>query len=389
MNVLFLSPNFPPHYGHFCRALAERGARVLGVGDALPSDLDADLRLTDYVHVADLGRYDDVLRAVGLLVSRHGRIQHVDSLNEHWLPLEAMLREDFNVPGPRPAAIAKARSKSEMARAFAASGIPAPRGVRVHSAEELRHAAMETGYPIVFKPDVGVGASGAVEVRGDADLEGLLASGVSEGVVQELVSGTVVSFDGLCDRDGRIVYFTAFRNCAGVLEIVRDQLDVYYYTLRDIPPELERLGRAMVGAFDLRGSFFHAELFERPDGRYVALEINLRPAGGFSTDLMNYASDIDVYRLWADVVVGRDVSGFSYERTYHAAHASRRPRAYALDHDAVLRALGPALMKHGELPPAIAHAMGSPVYLIRHDSEIELLRLIRAVHQHAEAPAGR
>jgi hypothetical protein len=383
LNVLFLSPNFPPHYGLFCRALTERGARVLGIGEAPPFELAGDLAVADYVHVPDLTRYDDVIRAVGLLIHRYGRIDHVDSLNEHWLELEAALRRDFNIRGRGPEETQRVRQKSQMARIFEARRVPIPRGMRVHSPLELGYAAAELGLPLAFKPDVGVGASGAVELRTGADLDRLEQSDPCDGFVQEFVEGTVMSFDGLCDERGRVVFSVAFKNCAGVLQIVRDQLDVYYYTLRDIPPGLERVGRQMVEAFELRSSFFHAELFERRDGSYVALELNARPAGGFSTELMNYACDLDVYRLWADVITGVDTSDFPFDRKYHAAHVSRRDRAYAVGHDEIVRALGPALMGYRHLPPSISHVMGSPVYLVRHEDEQELLSFIELVHRRA------
>jgi len=34
MNVVFLSPHFPPQYHHFCRQLQQAGVNVLGIADA-------------------------------------------------------------------------------------------------------------------------------------------------------------------------------------------------------------------------------------------------------------------------------------------------------------------------------------------------------------------
>src|SRR5262245_20154841 len=101
MNVVFLSPHFPPQFHLFCRALLGRGARALGVGDAPPERVELPVweSLSDYVFVPDMERYDGLLRAAGYLTWRYGRIDHIDSLNEHWLGVEARLREDFNVRG--------------------------------------------------------------------------------------------------------------------------------------------------------------------------------------------------------------------------------------------------------------------------------------------------
>ena len=37
-------------------------------------------------------------------------------------------------------------------------------------------------------------------------------------------------------------------------------------------------------------------------GDVVALEVNMRPCGGFSPDMMNFANSTDVYKIWADMI---------------------------------------------------------------------------------------
>jgi hypothetical protein len=386
MNSLFVSPHFPPHYYLFCSALRESGVTVLGLGDAPYASLSAEVRasLDDYVAVPRLDDDDAVLRAAASLIARHGRIDHLDSLNEHWLELEARLRLDFNVPGPKPDAVLRVRSKMEMARAFEAKGLEAPACVWAKDTASVRALAQAHGLPLVVKPDRGVGAEEAFVAATQEDLASLLSAPPPGAVVQPFVCGRLTSFDGLVDADGRVAFSSSFVYCEGVLEIVRDQRDVFYYTRRNLPAELEAVGRAMVGAFDLRARFFHAELFETEDGRFVPLELNARPPGGFSTHLMNYSADVDVARLWAGVVTHADLGEPSVERKYHAAHVSRRPgRAYALSHEEALELLRPWLLFWAELPPVIAHAMGTPVYVLRHEDEASLLQLIHRVHARA------
>jgi len=385
MNFVFLSPNFPPHYDLFCAALREAGVRVLGIGDCRESELGDTLRssLDDYLQVLDMNDHDQMLRAVALFVHRHGRIEHIESFNEHWLMGEAELREDFNVPGPRAAEVQHHQSKAEMADVFARAGIDAPPCERVRSLEQVRAFAAKHGFPVVLKPDVGVGAAGATVASDDAALQEELEREVEPRVIQSFVEGVVTSYDGLTDRDGRIIFRVSFIYCGGVMEILRDQLDVYYYTRRSIPPALEEMGRRMVEAYDIRGHFFHAEFFERPDGSFQALEMNFRPPGGFTTDLMNYACNVDVYRLFAQVAAGHDLSAFEYDLDYHCAHVSRRDRPYVRSHEQVLGDLGSSLMTWRDIPWPISGAMGTPVYMVRHRDEAELLRLIRRVHERA------
>jgi hypothetical protein len=384
MNVVFLSPHYPPQYWHFCRALRERGVTVLGVGDTPPWEIPGELAgaLSDYIHVPDMEQHDARLRALGLLVHRHGRIDHIDSLNEHWLDAEARLREDFNVPGMRPRETQRYRSKSGMAEVLEAAGIPGPPGVLVRSRAQVEAFAREHGFPLIFKPDIGVGAEMTYRVDSRQELERALEKLPVGFVVQRFIEGRVTTFDGLTDQDGNVLFAVSFVYCDGVMEIIRDQLDVYYHTRREIPPALRALGTQVVQAFQLKARFFHAEFFETPDGSFLPLELNLRPPGGFTTDLMNYACDADVYRLWARVIAFDDVGGFTHETPYHAAHVARRPgRRYRRPEHEIPQLLGAALMATPPVPPGIAKAMGAPIYLIRHADEGELKRLIALVQE--------
>lgn len=386
MRVAFISPHFPPAFWLFVRALRGRGASVLGLGDAPPWEISPDLRacLSEYVHVPDLEHYDDVLRAFAGFVHRGGRIDRVASLNEHWLGLEARLREDFNVPGPRPDEMRRRRSKAGMAAIMAEHGIEAPACALLRDADDARRFAREHGFPMIIKPDLGVGATGAARIDDAVALERRLAHPVEGFVAQPFVEGRVTTFDGLADRSGEPIFSVSFVYCDGVMEIVGQRLDVWFATRRDVPPALASLGERLIRAFDVREGFFHIEAFERSDGTFVPLEVNLRPPGGFTVDVMNFACDVDLYRLWAEVVTGADTSGFSYERKYHAAHVSRREgRRYRYDHDELVARLGPALVACPWVPPSIAWAMGAPLYIVRHPDVAELHRLIALVHEPA------
>ena len=105
MNVVFISPHFPPQFVHFVTALRERGVSVLGIGDTPYDALRQELRecIREYFFTPSLDDHDALLRAIGYLTWRHGRIDRIESLNETWLEAEARLREDFNVPGLKPA----------------------------------------------------------------------------------------------------------------------------------------------------------------------------------------------------------------------------------------------------------------------------------------------
>jgi hypothetical protein len=130
MNVVFLSPHFPPHYFRFCLNLKAAGANVLGVGDEPYENLSQDVRtaLTEYYQVDDMHNYDALVRACGYFTHRWGKIDRLDSLNEYWLSTEARLRDDFNIFGVRGSEIDFIRRKSCMKAKFRKAGVPVARG---------------------------------------------------------------------------------------------------------------------------------------------------------------------------------------------------------------------------------------------------------------------
>jgi hypothetical protein len=386
MNYVFLSPHFPPQYRLFCKALKDRGADVLGVGDSPHHELPHDLKgwLTDYVHVPHLAQRHDAVRALGYLTWRHGKLDRIDSLNEHWLELEAQLRDDFNLEGPRLAETVRRRSKTGMKDVFRRAGVPVPEGEAVTSAQQVRAFVQKHGLPIVIKPDTGVGAAGAFKVSTNEELERALERPHVGAIVEKFIDGRIVSFDGITDRNGEIVFFLSHVYSAGIMEIVTRELDIHYYARRDVPPLLESLGRKAVRAFELRERFFHFEFFEQKDGTYRALEGNFRPPGGFTTDMMNYACDIDIYDLWARIVTGDDVSRFRYQRHHFCAHVVRRnKRAYRYSNSEVEKRLGTALIVSREMPPVFSGAMGDWMYLLRTRDEKVLQEHIALIEEPA------
>jgi hypothetical protein len=381
VNVVFISPNFPPQFYLFIEALKRHGATVLGIGDCPPHVLSHPLRhaLSDYAQVFG-SAYEDYYRAMAHLSARHGPIDRVESLNEHWLLWESMLRDDFNVYGPRRAEMVRSRSKSGMREVFRSAGVVCTEGEKVVSAEQVRAFARVHGFPLVFKPDTGVGAARTFKVSDDSELSSALGQSLEGYVVERFSSGALVSFDGLTGKDGEILYCTSHVYSSGVMEMVNEGKDVFYFSRRAIPEKLEQAGRKVVRAFGLRERFFHIEFFEEGSG-VRALEINLRPPGGFTTDMMNYGSDIDIYDLWARVVCNRDTSSFSYERKYFCGYISRRQgRHYRIPHDEVVRRLGPRLILSGEMPGVWAGAMGNYMYLLRHPDEEGISNAISLVH---------
>jgi hypothetical protein len=368
LNVVFLSPHFPPNWWRFVRGLADVGATTLGIADQNWETLRPELRdsLDDYYRVDDLANYDQLTRALGFFIHRHGRIGRLDSLNEHWLETEARLRTDFNITGINKNTIGAIKRKSLMKSRFLGAGLAAARGKVCKTPAQLNRFIAEVGLPVVAKPDVGVGAAKTYKLESSDDIERYLADKPAvDYIVEEFVRGELITYDGLTGRSGEIVFDSTFTYSTGVMEAVNQSLDLYYHIGRTIPPDVQEVGRAMARAFDLRERPFHFEIFRTEDGRLIPLEVNMRPPGGWTVDMFNYANDFDLYREWANVVVhGRFDAAVT--RLYHVVYASRRDfRNYVMSHEEVLREFADLIVQEARMDPVIATAMGDQGYVMR------------------------
>lgn len=368
MNVILVSPNFPPNYYHFALALKRNGANVLGIGDAPYQMLGPSLQyaLTEYFRLDALHGYEGLFRAVAYFTYHYGKIECLESHNEYWLENDARLRTDFNIPGLKLSDVERIKRKSKMKDVFRSAHVPVAEGAVVHSREEAQALVDAVGYPLMAKPDVGVGAAGTYRIDDAADLAAFFAQKpLVDYLLEVFITGKLYSFDGLADRHGRLVFYTAHFYEPGIMEVVNQDRDVYACSLREIPPGLKEAGMRAVRAFDVRERFFHIEFFRTDDGRWLAVEMNIRPPGGLMMDVINFANDINLYQQWANMVVF-DTFTTEYTRPYHCAFVGRKYRYnYRHSREEIEKTYADLLVHQQPINRVFARAMGDYAYVVR------------------------
>lgn len=381
MNLVYISPHFPRHYGLFVERAAALGVQVLGITDQQDWQLSSQLQsaLTGHYRVDSIADPEQVLNACRFFRDRFGPLDRVESHLEPWIELEARVRDEFDIPGKKTADLGFIKRKSEMKSLFARAGVPTARGMLVTDLEACRRFIGKR-YPVFIKPDIGVGAADTYTVRNDDDLRRFFDVKHSHPYfLEEYLSGVIESFDGLADRDGRVAFYTSHVFSNDIHKIVSNDENLAYWSVRDVPPDLDRFGHAVVEALEIREKFFHIEFFRLDDGSLCGLEVNFRPPGGLTTHMFNFACDIDVYDWWAHIVAARPYS-CAYQRKFHCAYVGRKlNREYAYPHDAMVAALGPGLVHWQEMNPIEYAVMGQHGHLVRAADLTELHRLIRIV----------
>ena len=384
MNFVFISPHFPQTYSHFCAGLKANGVNVLGIADAPYNELNDELRnsLTEYYRVDNLEDYDQVYRAVAFFAHKYGRIDWIESNNEYWLEQNAALRTDFNVcSGIKSDSIRFIKEKSEMKKCYKKGRIPTARQIKVEEGyDAVREFAAVTDYPIIIKPDNGVGAEGTFKIMNDNELESFFEShplNYGAFVAEEFITGLLVSYDAIYNSKSEPVFESMSVFPTPIMDVVHEQLETCYYVAKEVPAALAKIGRRTVKAFGVKSRFVHLEFFQLDrdreglgkKGDYVGLEVNMRPAGGYTPDMMNFAHSTDVFRIWADMVAF-DESRTGQGEQYICAYVGRRDgRQHKHSHEEILAKYGWRIAMCQRMPDALASALGNMVYIARLDND--------------------
>lgn len=257
MNLLYISPNFPPNFRNFITRLAKSGVKVWGLGESdfysMPEELRENLAWYTQTNLND---WDSVLGAINNMLEQHPQLREqrfcaVESHNEHWLRLESLINEKYNIDGIRPCDVNVWKKKSGMKQVFIQNNIKVATGVKINTYDEGLYVASQIGYPLILKPDEGVGASNTYKVVDEDHLRQVLPEISGDYFMEEFVNGKLVSYDGLTDIYSNVVFENSLIYSEGVLEYMQGK-DPSFYITRDIPQELSYLGQKIAKIFGVR-----------------------------------------------------------------------------------------------------------------------------------------
>lgn len=382
-NFVFISPNFPDNYWRFCRELKNNGFNVLGVGDCEYFELSNELRasLTEYYKVSSLESYDEVYRAVAFFSFRYGKIDWLESNNEYWLEQDARLRTDFNITsGFKTEDIAKVKFKSEMKPYYKKAGVKVARYCIADDEKTCKKFIAQVGYPVIVKPDNGVGANDTHKIENDGDLKRFFETKMPVSyIMEEYIQAEVNSYDAIVNSKGEPIFETGNVTPLSLMDVVEDNGTSLFYILNKPFEDVRDAGRRVLKAFQVRSRFVHFEFFrltcDQPIGKkgeVVALEVNMRPSGGISPDMMNYANSTDVYKIWADMIAF-DKSELSQGEKFYCAFAGRRDgKHYVYREQDIRDKFYKNLKIVGRVPHALSGAMGDTMYIANFKTKAEL-----------------
>ena len=165
-----------------------------------------------------------------------------------------------------------------------------------------------------------------------------------------------------------------------IMDIVNDNDNSIYYIIKDLPEDTRAAGRAVVKSFGVKSRFVHFEFFRMTEnqasmgkkGQIVALEVNMRPCGGFTPDMIDFARSTNVYKIWADMIAfgGTDMPVGEH---YYCAFAGRRDgKHFVYSHEQIMQKYQKNMRMVDRIPEALSGAMGNQMYVANFSTREEM-----------------
>lgn len=393
MNFVFISPNFPTNYWHFCEQLKNNGVNVLGIGDSPYDSLSYSLRdtLTEYYRVDSMENYDQMVRAVAYFTFKYGKIDWLESNNEYWLEQDAKLRTDFHITtGCDYDQIKKWQSKSSMKEYYRQARVPVVECHHVQDREGCLEFMSRYEYPFIVKPDSGVGASRTWRLRSLNEFDYFYETRPKDVpfILEPFIDGTICSYDAVINSKGEPLFESGNVTPVSIMDCVNNQSDAYFYIEKQLPDDVTDIGRRCVASFGVKSRFVHMEFFRLnrdmqgigSAGTIVGLEVNMRPSGGFTPDMLNYANSTNVYKIWADMVVFDSRRIMRRPDRYYCIYIGRRDgRKYIHSHSEVLSKYRADITMSDRMPDVLASAMGNQMYIAKFEEKEKMDEFIKYV----------
>lgn len=313
-HAVLVAPRFAPNTLRYLEAFADLpGAWVSVISEDPESRLPPALREKIAGHYAVRSALDggELVRAGRAISKGVGPIDRLNGVLEQLqLPL-AEARERLGIEGMGVQAATRFRDKDAMKEALRRAGVPVARSTLAESARELETFVREVGFPVVVKPQAGLGSRATFRIASDAQLRAMLQMGFSPtkakpAQVEEFVQGR----EHTCETvsiGGRPVWRSGTRYFPGPLEVLENPWIQYCVMLprEDADPtfrSFDAINGAALSALGMGTGLSHMEWFLRDDGSMLVSEVGARPPGVHIMPLMSLAHDTDMIAAWAELM---------------------------------------------------------------------------------------
>lgn len=320
-HVVFVAPRFLENTNRYVRAFAALDGVTLSVVSADPEALiPPELRPRVAAHYAVTDALDGAqLTAAVRALGRHvGPVDRLAGALEQLQTPMAQARDALGIEGINAAVARNFRDKDRMKDVLRAHGVPVARSALVRSSRELALFIGHVGYPVIVKPQAGLGSRATFRIESAEDIAALAPKGAVPTDARPLqVEEYVRAREHTCETvtvRGVPVWRSGTRYFPTPLEVLETPWVQYCVLLPREADEEPWKSFAPVNAAALSALFgehahtaagtalTHMEWFLREDGSSLVNEVGARPPGVHIMPMMGLAHETDLVADWAELI---------------------------------------------------------------------------------------
>ncbi|HDX9692276.1 ATP-grasp domain-containing protein [Bacillus thuringiensis] len=257
----------------------------------------------NYAHVEGFENYENnnFLEARAMDLHKKFNFRRVIAISELDLIRASYLRGKFNIPGQNITSAQVYRDKVKMKEKAKEAGLQVPIFSKMDNAMDLIDFIDKNGYPVVVKPVDSAGSMGTSVLKDEADLKALLTSGIKGNLeVEKFIKGDMYHVDGVI-VNGQIIVNWPSIYVNGCLAFQEGKY-LGSHMLHEENPLAKRLKNfvtKILKSFPTpTNTAFHAEVFHTDDNELVLCEIASRVGGARVNDVIEYAFDVNLLKVW-------------------------------------------------------------------------------------------
>jgi len=316
-HVVFVAPRFLENTNRYVRAFAELEGVTLSLvstdpEEAIPPSIRR--RVAGHYRVGDALDGEQLTQAVRAIARSVGLVERLTGVLEQLQLPMAEVRDALGIEGLTTAIARNFRDKDRMKEVLRARGVPVARSVLARSLADVKAFIDQVGFPVIVKPQAGLGSRATHRIEDEDDLAALLPPLPAQPLqVEEFVRAREHTCETVTIR-GVPVWRSGTRYFPSPLEVLETSWVQYCVLLpreADDPTwtRFHPINDAALAALfeDQAGTaagtaLTHMEWFLREDGTALVNEVGARPPGVHIMPLMGLAHETDLFADWARLV---------------------------------------------------------------------------------------
>ena len=308
----------------FLKECDRQGCRVLLLTDEKLKESDWPGEAIDAFYFVRRDMPEDDIRKGAAFLARSEQIDRIVALDDFDVEMAAMLREYLHIPGMGETTARAFRDKLAMRSRARGAGIPCPDFVHTVNDRAINEWTSATRPPWVLKPR---GQAAAIGIRKLDSIDQLwsalngLGDTRADFVLEQFIPGDVFHVDSLV-FNREVVFAVASAYGSPPMTVAHEGGIFVTRTLRDDTPLAQMLTAAnarILRAFGLLRGVSHTEFIRGHDGALYFLETSARVGGAFIVDVVEAATDLNLWREWAKIEIvgehGAYAPGASHSRS--------------------------------------------------------------------------